>query len=86
MSIREKDLLDRNDVELVKGIQFGLFSHNDIIKGSVCDVRSIDTYDGNIPKNNGLFDHNMGTIDRSIICPVDQKRSELCPGYFGKID
>lgn len=86
MSIREKDLLDRNDVELVKGIQFGLFSHHDIIKGSVCDVRTIDTYDGNIPKNNGLFDHNMGTIDRSIICPVDQKRSELCPGYFGKID
>lgn len=86
MSIREKDLLDRNDVELVKGIQFGLFSHHDIIKGSVCDIRSIDTYDGNIPKNNGLFDHNMGTIDRSIICPVDQKRSELCPGYFGKID
>ena len=42
--------------------------------------------DGNIPKNNGLFDHNMGTIDRSIICPIDQKRSDLCPGYFGKID
>ncbi len=86
MSIRGKDLLDRNDVEHIKGIQFSLFSHEDIIKGSVCDIRTPDTYDGNIPKSNGLFDHNMGTIDPQIICPVDQKRSELCPGYFGKID
>jgi DNA-directed RNA polymerase II subunit RPB1 len=86
MSIRGKDLLDRNDVEHIKGIQFSLFSHQDITKGSVCDIRTVDTYDGNVPKSNGLFDHNMGTIDPQIICPVDQKRSELCPGYFGKVD
>lgn len=85
MSMKD-DLSDRTDVEMVKGIQFGLFSHHDIIKGAVCDVRTIDTYDGNVPKNNGLFDHNMGTIDESIICPVDQKRSKVCPGYFGKTD
>jgi hypothetical protein len=36
--------------------------------------------------NNGLFDHNMGSIDASIICPIDEKKAELCPGYFGKID
>lgn len=86
MSIRGKDLLDRKDVENIKAIQFSLFSHQDIIKGSVCDIKSIDTYDGNVPKSGGLFDHNMGTIDPQIICPVDQKRSDLCPGYFGKID
>ena len=28
----------------------------------------------------------MGSIDVSIICPVDEKKAELCPGYFGKID
>ena len=39
-----------------------------------------------MPKNNGLFDHNMGSIDAAIICPIDEKKAELCPGYFGKID
>ena len=86
MSTLLKDLKDRTDVELVKGIQFSLFSHEDIRKGSVCDVLSVDTYDGNVPKNNGLFDHNMGTIDPLILCPVDMRSSQTCPGYFGKID
>jgi DNA-directed RNA polymerase beta' subunit len=81
-----RELRNTEDLEDVKQIQFSLFSHQDIKRGSVADILTPDTYDGNIPKNNGLFDHNMGSIDAAIICPTDEKKEELCPGYFGKID
>ena len=80
------DLQNPENIESIHEIQFSLFSHQDIKKGSVADILTPDTYDSNIPKNNGLFDHNMGSIDASIICPIDEKKAELCPGYFGKID
>ncbi len=81
-----KELQNADNLESIHEIQFSLFSHEDIKKGSVADVLTPDTYDSNVPKNNGLFDHNMGSIDASIICPIDEKKAELCPGYFGKID
>ena len=80
------ELQNTDNLESINEIQFSLFSHQDIKRGSVVDILTPDTYDSNIPKNNGLFDHNMGSIDASILCPVDEKKAELCPGYFGKID
>jgi DNA-directed RNA polymerase beta' subunit len=80
------ELQNTDNVESIHEIQFSLFSHQDIKRGSVADILTPDTYDSNMPKNNGLFDHNMGSVDASIICPTDEKKAELCPGYFGKID
>ena len=80
------ELQNVDNLESVNEIQFSLFSHQDIKRGSVVDILTPETYDSNFPKNNGLFDHNMGSIDGSIICPIDEKKAELCPGYFGKID
>ena len=80
------ELQNADNLESINEIQFSLFSHQDIKRGSVADILTPETYDSNIPKNNGLFDHNMGSIDASIICPTDEKKAELCPGYFGKID
>jgi DNA-directed RNA polymerase II subunit RPB1 len=81
-----RELKNTDDLENIREIQFSLFSHNDIKNGAVSEILTPDSYDGNIPKNNGLFDHNMGSIDAAIICPTDEKKEELCPGYFGKID
>ena len=75
-----------NDYETVKSIQFSLFSHEMIKNGSVCNVITQDTYDGNIPKDKGLFDLKMGTLDNALLCKTDENNSELCPGYFGNID
>jgi DNA-directed RNA polymerase II subunit RPB1 len=86
MSHLLQELQNTDNLESVEEIQFSLLSHNDIKKGSVADILTPDTYNSNIPINNGLFDHNMGSIDASIICPIDEKKAELCPGYFGKID
>jgi len=80
------ELQNTEYLESINEIQFSLFSHSDIKNGAVANILTPDTYDSNIPKNNGLFDHNMGSIDSSIICPIDEKKTELCPGYFGKID
>ena len=81
-----RDLQNTEELESVKHIQFSLFSHDDIKKGSVCDILYSETFDGSIPKPNGLFDTSMGSIDASIICTTDEKKAELCPGYFGKVD
>jgi len=81
-----RDLKNTDNLESIKQIQFSLFSQDEIKKGSVCDVLTAETYDGNYPKQNGLFDHHMGSIDSAIICPTDEKKSALCPGYFGKIE
>ena len=81
-----RELQNVDKLESIDKIQFSLLSHEDINRGSVADILTFDTYEGNMPKNNGLFDHNMGSIDAAIICPIDEKKAELCPGYFGKID
>ena len=66
-----RELQNADYLENINEIQFSLLSHQDIKKGSVADILTPDTYEGNIPKNNGLFDHNMGSIDAAIICPID---------------
>ncbi len=81
-----RDLKNTENLKSIKQIQFSLFSPEEIKRGSVCDILTSDTYDGNYPKHNGLFDYNMGSIDDAIICPTDEKKRVLCPGYFGKID
>ncbi len=81
-----RDLMNTDNLESIRQIQFSLFSDNDIVNGSVCEVKTADTYEGNVPKQEGLFDHSMGTINSSIICPTDEKKMELCPGYFGRVD
>ena len=50
------------DIETIKGIQFSVLSPDEIIKRSVCEVTKTDTYAGNEPVVNGLFDIRMGAL------------------------
>lgn len=70
-----------NDV--VSGVQFGIFSPEEIRKRSVCEVKDYSTYEGNEPRFNGLFDPRMGVLDNEQICPTDGLNNQECPGYFG---
>ena len=79
------EINSQKSLENVSEIQFGIHSHSHIERGSVVDVLTSDTYNGIIPKSNGLFDVKMGTIDKFILCPVDERDYNSCPGYFGKI-
>jgi DNA-directed RNA polymerase II subunit RPB1 len=67
----------------IVGVQFGIFSPEEIRKRSVCEVKDYTTYDGNDPKFGGLFDPRMGVLDNEQICPTDNLSNQDCPGYFG---
>ncbi len=80
-----KDYKNNLITKRIKGVQFGLFNPNEILKGSVVEVTVPDTYDGNIPKVNGLFDLRMGVIDSGILCDTCENKDKDCPGHIGHI-
>ena len=65
-------LNNTNHVEtnVVKGVQFGVYSEQDILKASVCEVNSLLIYDKDtgFPASNGLNDPRMGVNMRGIQC------------------
>ena len=67
------------------GIQFGLMSPEQILKSSVAEITSKETYMNNIPVINGIFDPRMGVLDPGFICPTDGLNYINSPGYFGHI-
>lgn len=65
------------------GIQFGIFSPEEIVKRSVVEVLNHGTYDGGEPKMNGLFDPRMGVLDNGKTCRSCGQTNHNCPGHFG---
>ena len=80
------EINSHKSLENINELQFSILNHSYIENGSVVDVLTSDTYDGSIPKSNGLFDVKMGSIDKFILCPIDERDYNSCPGYFGKIN
>ncbi len=81
----KKGLQFNSDIDKVVGIQFGLFSPEEIERKSVAEIFTHETYDGDIPKIGGLFDPRMGVLENGLICPTDELDNRNCPGYFGHI-
>jgi DNA-directed RNA polymerase II subunit RPB1 len=75
--------LPTSDVESVVGIQFGIFSPDEIVRRSVVEVTSQQTYDGNEPKIGGLFDPRMGVLENGKTCRSCGQTNHGCPGHFG---
>ncbi len=67
------------------GIQFSLLSPDEIVRNSVAEITSRDTYIGSKPVIGGLFDPRMGVLDPGLICPTDGLDYINTPGYFGHI-
>jgi len=67
------------------GIQFSILSPEEILRNSVAEITSKETYTGIKPKIGGLFDPRMGVSDPGLICPTDGQNYIDCPGYFGHI-
>ena len=72
-----------SDLESIVGIQFGIFSPDEIVKRSVVEVISQATYDGTEPKIGGLFDPRMGVLDNGKNCRSCGQTNHGCPGHFG---
>lgn len=67
-----------NDISSVK---FGIFSAEEILKLSVCQVNS-----SKICGPNTIYDERMGMIEDNSICITCSQSSRDCPGHFGHIE
>ena len=84
MSIYRELAYDRV-ISGIKGIQFCILSEQDMRRRSVVEVTENQTFMGNEPVQNGLFDLRMGVVDGSRVCATCQQRNTFCPGHFGHI-
>lgn len=80
-----KELSYDNHVARIRGVQFCVLSPDEIVRRSVVEITRTDTYAGNEPVPNGLFDARMGTIDNMRVCKTCEQRNTFCPGHFGHV-
>ena len=75
------------EIGTIRGIQFGVYSPEEILRRSVVNV-TVDTfYDSNgDPRINGLFDPRMGYIEPHLKCKTCEQTYIYCPGHFGHIE
>lgn len=71
----------------IKKVQFGILSEQEIIKLSVCEVKSIILYnkETGLPAENGLNDLRMGVTTRGLVCQTCFCEMKQCPGHYGHI-
>jgi DNA-directed RNA polymerase II subunit RPB1 len=72
----------------IKEIQFGLLSPEEIKAMSVAHITYPETMDEEKqqPRDGGLNDRRLGTIDRMYICQTCKEDINICPGHFGHIE
>ncbi|KAF1939018.1 beta and beta-prime subunits of DNA dependent RNA-polymerase [Clathrospora elynae] len=72
----------------IEEIQFGLLSPEEIKAMSVCHIIYPETMDEEKqkPREQGLNDPRLGTIDRMYSCATCKEDIQVCPGHFGHIE
>ncbi len=73
-------LQNSSETETIVGIQFGVFSPEEVTRRSVVEVTTHDTRDGTI---GGLFDPRMGVLENGKLCRSCGLNNHHCPGHFG---
>jgi DNA-directed RNA polymerase II subunit RPB1 len=75
-------------LKTIQEIQFGLFSPEEIKNMSVCHIEYPETMDEQRmrPREKGLNDPKLGSIDRSVACGTCGEEMLECPGHFGHIE
>lgn len=86
MSIYNKEQEFDLHTEQIKHIQMGVLSADTIRRISVVEIKRQDTYNGDMPVQDGLFDLRMGSIEMGKECKTCRERSDKCPGHFGHIE
>ncbi|PWN27773.1 beta and beta-prime subunits of DNA dependent RNA-polymerase [Jaminaea rosea] len=72
---------------LVREVQFGVLSPEEINKMSVCKIEYPETADETgRPKPNGLSDPRLGTVDRNFKCQTCGEGMAECPGHFAHVE
>ncbi|CAF9918297.1 MAG: DNA-directed RNA polymerase II subunit rpb1 [Heterodermia speciosa] len=72
----------------IEEIQFGLLSPEEIKNMSVASIEYPETTDEStqLPRQGGLADPRLGTIDRGMRCGTCDENMAECPGHFGHIE
>lgn len=70
----------------ITSIQFGLFDPDEIRRGSVCQIMHSELMESGVPKDGGLLDLRMGTIDKQFRCKTCGCNMFECVGHFGHIE
>lgn len=72
----------------IQEIQFGLFSPEEIKNMSVAHILYPETMDENKlkPRDGGLNDPRLGSIDSQFKCATCEQSMTDCPGHFGHIE
>ena len=73
-------LQNSSNTETIVGIQFGVFSPDEVTRRSVVEVLTHDTREGTI---GGLFDPRMGVLENGKLCRSCGLNNHNCPGHFG---
>lgn len=73
-------LAHSSETESIVGIQFGVFSPEEIVRRSVVEVTTHSTQEGKI---GGLADPRMGVLENGKLCRSCGQNNHGCPGHFG---
>lgn len=74
-----------SECSLIEAVEFGLFGPEEIARMSVCRVTDPTMYVQNLPAQNGVNDHRMGSVDRRLCCGTCRRSVHDCSGHFGHI-
>ena len=69
-----------SETESIVGIQFGVFSPDEITRRSVVEITTHSTQEGKI---GGLADPRMGVLENGKLCRSCGLNNHGCPGHFG---
>ncbi|SBS84689.1 DNA-directed RNA polymerase II subunit RPB1, putative [Plasmodium malariae] len=74
------------ELKRVKRLELGVLDPEIIKKISVCEIVNVDIYKDGFPREGGLNDIRMGTIDYKTLCGTCNMNVKYCPGHFGYIE
>ena len=73
--------------KVIKAIQFGILSPEEIRKMSIGAIKSPDVYDEDgTPIEGSVLDPRLGVIEPGQKCPICGNTTGSCPGHFGHIE
>ena len=81
-----RELSYEADISPVRSVQFALLSPEEILKRSVVEVKSTESFSGSVQIPNGLFDQRMGVVEHGKFCQTCGQGYTFCPGHMGHIE
>ncbi|KAB5566990.1 hypothetical protein GE09DRAFT_1274127 [Coniochaeta sp. 2T2.1] len=75
-------------LKIIQEIQFGILSPDEIKNMSVAHIKYPETMDETRtkPREEGLNDPRLGSVDRQFKCKTCTENMSECPGHFGHIE